>query len=88
MAATPTDEEITRHEQLVRDAKDIHVALAAIDAKVDYLISQDKDLTDPNEPIHQYLKVLLPGKFLRDYLGWTSDELETIRHRNWEDLEK
>lgn len=34
---TPTNEEIAANSQLVRDAKDIHVALAAINTQVDYL---------------------------------------------------
>lgn len=83
---TPSDEEIETHRELVRDAKDIHVALAAINAEVDYLISSDKDLTEPGEPVHQYLKVLLPGAFLREHMEWTSETLEAIRARNWKDL--
>ena len=82
----PTKAEITANSQLVRDSKDIHVALAAINTAADYLISQDKDLTEPTEPIHQRLKVLLPGTFLRHYMGWSSEALEAIRTRNWEDL--
>lgn len=83
---TPTDEEIAARPGLVRDAKDIHVALSAMNAHVDYLISSDKDLTAPNEPIHQHLKILLPGTFLRVHLGWTSEQLEAIRNRTWKDV--
>ena len=84
--SNPTKEELAAHAGLVRDSKDIPVALAAINAQVDCFITQDKDLTGPNEPIHQYLTVLLPGTFLRDHMGWTSDQLEAIRKRNWGDL--
>ncbi len=84
--STPSAEEIERNFGLVRDKKDVHVALAAINAKVDYLISQDRDLTDPAEPIHQKLKILLPAAFLRQHMGWSSDALEAIRHRTWDDL--
>jgi putative PIN family toxin of toxin-antitoxin system len=84
--ATPTDEQIEANSKLVRDPKDIHVALAAINAKVDYLVSLDKDLTEPGEPIHQHVNVLLPAVFLRDYMGWTSEQLEAIRNRKWSDL--
>lgn len=83
---SPTDIEIAAHPDLVRDTKDIAVALSAINAKVDYLISMDKDLTDPAEPIHAHLKILLPAKFLREHMGWTSEAIEAIRHRNWDDL--
>ncbi len=83
---TPAVEEIEQHFGLVRDEKDVHVALAAINAKVDYLVSQDRDLTDPAEPIHEKLKILLPAAFLRHHMGWSSDDLEAIRHRTWDEL--
>ncbi len=84
--ATPSAEELAAHTGLVRDADDIPVALAAINANVDYLVSQDKDLTDPDEPVHRVLNILLPGTFLREHMGWTSQALEAIRTRTWEDL--
>lgn len=84
---TPSQEELTAQPDLVRDVEDIPVGLAAINAKVDMLVSLDKDLTDQNEPIHHWLKILLPGTFLREYMGWTSEQLEVIRKRNWKDLE-
>jgi predicted nucleic acid-binding protein len=83
---SPSEEELSEHSALSRDVKDIPVALAAIHAQVDFLISQDKDLTEPDEPVHQYLKVLLPGTFLRQYLNWTSEKLEAIRKRTWDEL--
>lgn len=83
---TPTDEEVAAYIGLIRDQKDIHVALAAINAHVDYLVTSDKDFTDPNEPIRQQIAVLLPGTFLRHYMGWTGEELEAIRRRNWESM--
>jgi predicted nucleic acid-binding protein len=88
---TPTDEDITAHAGLVRDPKDIHVALAAINAQVDYLISQDRDLTDQDETtdrLRQRLTILLPATFLRQHMGWTSEALEAIRKRVWKDLEE
>ena len=33
------------------------------------------------------LTVLLSGTFLREVLGWSSERLESIRHRSWKDLE-
>jgi predicted nucleic acid-binding protein len=69
-----------------RDPKDVHVALAAINAKVDLLVSLDKDLTAPDEPVHQFVKIILPTVFLRQYMSWTSEALEVIRHRTWKDL--
>jgi hypothetical protein len=56
---------------------------------VDCLITTDKDFTDhtaENEPLHQQLRIRLPGTFLREDMGWTSDQLEALRGREWEDL--
>jgi putative PIN family toxin of toxin-antitoxin system len=86
---TPTDEEIAAHPRLVRDPKDIHVALAAINANVDYLVSQDKDFTAQDETtaeLRQRLNILLPAAFLRQHMRWTSEALEAIRKRTWTDL--
>lgn len=87
--ATPKDEEIIQNQDLIRDPKDVHVALAPIQASVDFLITQDKDFTARDattEKLHQQLKILLPGTFLREYLGWSSEALEKIRHRKWQDM--
>jgi putative PIN family toxin of toxin-antitoxin system len=86
---SPTDEDIESNIDLVRDPKDVHVALAAIQAKVDYLVTQDKDLTaldDSTKKLRDALAIVLPGTFLRESMGWTSEALETIRNRKWGDL--
>jgi predicted nucleic acid-binding protein len=83
--ADPPAEVVAANRQMMRDRNDVPVAVAAITAKVDCLISSDKDLTESAELKH-YVKVLLPALFLRDYMGWTSDELEMIRHRTWNDM--
>ena len=80
----PTPEEVAQHPDLVRDESDIPVALTAINAGVDYLVSEDKDLTAHHETtakLHERLEVLLSGTFLRVVLGWTSEEYEGIRRR-------
>ena len=77
------------NQKLVRDLTDVAVALAAISAKVDYLISEDKDFTVQDEStaeIRKHVKVMLSGTFLREVMGWTSDELDAIRHRKWSDI--
>jgi predicted nucleic acid-binding protein len=87
--AAPSNEEIQAASGLVRDPKDVHVALAAINAGVDYLVTQDCDFTDRDETteaLRRRLQVLLPGTFLRDHMGWSSDSLEAIRNRAWRDL--
>lgn len=86
----PSADEVAANKQLVRDPKDVPVALAAINAQVDCLVTQDKDFTDKDETtaaLHRQLKILLPGTFLREHMGWTSEALESIRSRTWHDLE-
>jgi len=83
---SPAQAQIAANPGLARDIKDIPVVLSAKNARVDYLVSLDKDLTSPDEPVHQHLKVLLPGTFLREQMGWTSEELEAIRSRTWQDM--
>ncbi len=68
----PSKQEVDANTQLIRDIADVPVVLAAINAKVDYLVSEDKDLTtiDPTtEQLHEKLRVILPGTLLRQVLG-------------------
>lgn len=86
----PSAEEVAAHADLIRDPKDIPIALAAISAQVDCLVTQDKDFTNENEgtaELHRRLNIMLPGTFLREHMGWTSEALEAIRNRTWRDLE-
>jgi len=86
-----TLEEIADNKDLVRDESDIAVVLPYIKASVDYMVSEDKDLTakdETTEKLRQKLTVMLSGTFLREVLGWTSEELEAIRRRNWSDLKE
>jgi putative PIN family toxin of toxin-antitoxin system len=89
LAADPTQEEIQARRDLNRDFSDVPIALAAMNAKVDYLVSEDKDLTvqdDTTEELRQHVEVRLSGTFLREVMGWTSEQLEAIRHRKWDDF--
>ena len=90
LVANPTREQITRYSDLVPDLTDIPVALGAINAAVDYLVSEDKDLTTQDETrakLHQSLTVMIPGTFLRVVMGWDSEELDRARRRTWRDLQ-
>lgn len=80
LVVEPSQAEIDRNNHLVRDLNDVPIVLAAINAKVDYFVSQDKDITDPTQPIHEKLKIILPGTFLREHMGWTSEDLERVRN--------
>ncbi len=86
---TPSDAELSARINLIRDPKDVHVALAAMNARVDCLVTNDKDLTEryeANQALHDRVEVVLPPVFLRDYMGWSSQQLEQIRARNWLDI--
>jgi predicted nucleic acid-binding protein len=89
LAPDPTAAEVTAHKHLVRDESDVPIALAAMAARVDYLVSEDKDLTAQDETtaeLRRHLRVMLSGTFLREVMGWTSEELESIRHRAWNEI--
>jgi len=89
LVSDPDPAEIEANPKLVRDLSDVGVALAAITAKVDYLVSEDKDLTTQDETtaeLRRHLKVLLSGTFLREVMGWSSEKLESVRHRKWDDV--
>lgn len=85
----PTPEAIEANKNIVRDLSDVAIALAAMAADVDYVVSEDKDLTVQDETtaeLRRHVKVLLSGTFLHEVMGWTSEQLEAIRHRTWSDI--
>ncbi len=85
----PAAEEIGANQNLVRDLSDVAIALSAITARVDYIVSEDKDFTIQDEStaeLRRHVKVMLSGTFLREVMGWTSEELEAIRYRKWSDM--
>ena len=79
----PSPKEVMDSQGLVRDRSDIPIVLAALNAKTDYLISEDKDMTTRDATT----AVLLSGTFLREVMGWSSERLASIRHRSWKDLD-
>lgn len=84
----PPPEEIAAHQDLVRDLSDVPIALAAITAQVDYIVSEDKDLSVQDETtleLRRHVTVLISGTFLREVMGWSSEALESIRHRTWKE---
>ena len=89
LAPDPSPQEVAQNQGLVRDKTDIPIAVAAINAELDYLVSEDKDLTARDATtatLRQKLTVLPSGTFLREVVGWSSEQLESIRHRTWRDL--
>jgi predicted nucleic acid-binding protein len=86
----PSPEDVQNHSGLVRDVTDVPVALAAIQAGVDYLVSEDKDLTEVDETtveLRRYIYPLISGTFLRQVMGWSHEELEAVRGRTWDEVE-
>lgn len=89
LATPPTKEQIWAHQNLVRDVTDVPVALAAINASVDYLVSEDKDLTiqdDTTAFLRTQVNIMICGTFLRTVMGWSSEQLDQVRNRSWRDL--
>jgi predicted nucleic acid-binding protein len=91
LAPVPTKDEIEAHQSLVRQAKDIPLALSVIAAHVDYFVTYDRDFTEEDTTTQRVRQAIsgirLPPVFLREVMGWTSEELEAIRHREWSDIE-
>jgi predicted nucleic acid-binding protein len=85
----PSPEAVAEAPDLVRHEPDIPIALAVLAARVDLFVTSDRDFTDPGavaERFSREVKVMLPAVFLRDVLGWSSEALEAIRTRSWDDL--
>jgi len=86
----PTPEQVAAHAGLVRDSKDIPVALAAIEARAEYLVSTDRDLTDVDDStaeLRRHLRPMTVGAFLHEVMGWSHEALASIAQRRWSDLE-
>lgn len=85
----PSHEQVIQNSGLLRDSTDIPIALAAINAGTDYLVTNDKDFTTPDQTtaiLRQKLHPITVGRFLHEVMHWSSEELERIRKRNWSDL--
>jgi predicted nucleic acid-binding protein len=91
LAPDPPPEEVAANAGLVRDPKDVPVALAAIGARAEYLVSTDRDFTDVDETtmeLHRQLNPISVGAFLHEVMGWSHESLSAIERRRWSDLER
>lgn len=89
LAPDPSREEVQANITLVRDVTDVPVALSALKARVDYLVTNDKDFHADNTKAalgKEDVRVMLVGTFLAEVMGWASKDLEAICHREWSDL--
>ena len=87
--AMPPANEVLKNLDLVRSEKDVPIALALLKTEVDIFVTSDRDLTEPAataERFREQVRVMLPAVFLRDVVGWSSEALEAIRNRTWEDV--
>lgn len=82
----PTPKDVAANRALMRDRTDIPLGLAAINAAVDYFVSDDKDFTNANQPVHQKLRILQTGTFLNEVMGWSHEQLDVIKRRTWADI--
>jgi len=85
IAPDPKPEAVAAHLDLVRDVEDVPLAVAVLEAHVDYLVSEDKDLTEESatRELRKHVTIMRPVIFLREVMGWSSQDLEDIRKRNW-----
>jgi predicted nucleic acid-binding protein len=86
IAEDPTEAAVQENQSLMRDRKDIPIALSGIQTKVYCLVSEDKDFTAEDATtaeLHKRLKVMRPVIFLREIMGWSKEDLEKVRSRNW-----
>jgi hypothetical protein len=84
LVSDPSPEQVTAHADLVRDAKDVPIALAAIQAGVDYLVSTDHDFTDIDETtveLRHHLTPMRVGAFPHEVMGWSGEDLLAIERR-------
>jgi predicted nucleic acid-binding protein len=80
----PSLKQVTRNKSLLPDPDDVAIALAAINAKVDFFVSEDKHFTIANESsaqFHQKVRVMISGTFLREVMGWSGDRLDQVKKR-------
>jgi len=85
----PSPDELQAYAGGVRDVSDLPILLAAVNARVDCLVTNDRDLTEPGgvaPELRDRLPIMLVGTFLREVMGWTSEELEAVRHRTWDGM--
>lgn len=89
LAPVPTPQEVQTNSNLVRDVTDVPVALSAIKANVNYLVTNDQDFhtEDTKSKLEKHgIQVMLVGTFLAEIMHWKSSSLEAIRMREWQDV--
>jgi hypothetical protein len=85
LAPDPRPEAVFAQLDLVRDVDDVPAAVAVREAHVDYLVSEDKHFTEESatRELRKHVTIMRPVIFLREVMGWSSQDLEEIRRRDW-----
>jgi hypothetical protein len=85
----PAADVVHQNLGLIRDESDVPIAVALLEHGVDIHVSNDRDWTEQDatdQSLRDRLGIMLPAVFLRDVLGWQSDDLEAVRNRTWAEL--
>lgn len=72
LAPDPAPEVVAEHRALVEDPADVPVALAAIDAEVDYLLSSDRHLVGDGEStreLRRRIRTMTPARFVEEVMS-------------------
>jgi len=72
LAPGPAPEAVAEHRGLVDDPADVPVVLAAIDARVDYLLSSDHHLVADDEStldLRRHVRTMTPARFVADVMS-------------------
>lgn len=89
LVADPGPERVAAERDLCRDESDVPVALAAIDAGVDYLVTTDRDLTVLDQTtarLRERVQVITPLALVRYVLKWPEAQIQARIHRQWREL--
>ncbi|MSQ15929.1 MAG: hypothetical protein EXR50_08720 [Dehalococcoidia bacterium] len=85
----PSLTESEENVDLVRSERNVPIALALMTGHVDVFVTSDRDFTEPQATAQRFrdrVRIMLPGTFLREVKGWSSEALESIRHRTWQEV--
>lgn len=89
LQADPTASEVDSNVDLVRDRRDIPIALSAIASRADALVSGDKHLTAQNATtsvLRSRTRVLTPAEFFRQVMAWETQRIQAVSKRRWQDI--
>jgi putative PIN family toxin of toxin-antitoxin system len=86
----PTIAEVEVNVNLVRDKKDVPIALSAIASGADAFVSGDKHLTSKNATtslLRSRITVLTPAEFFGQVMGWDGGRIHVVGRRRWQDID-